>query len=183
MAVSFPRSCNITLEPRSLSNAFSFPHHLFIWSTCPIYHDPVSFQSYTYLCLTSISSQPSVARCINFPELRTTNWVAYNNRNHNSGLSECQQGHAFSETLYGRSSHASSSYWWLPAILPWHFPNESVSVCPYLSCKDSSGCIRVHLNPIWPQLNYISKDPIFQIRSHTEVKLDMILEEIPFNSV
>lgn len=51
----------------------------------------------------------------------------------------------------------------------------SLCVCLYLyflSFKDTIHCIRSHSNPVWPNFNltnYIYKDPISHIRSHSEV--------------
>lgn len=84
----------------------------------------------------------------------------------------------------------SPSFWQLPEIpgVPWlvNAPLQSLTYMAFSPCgdfvsksptswKDTSHCIRVHPNPVWPHISqlYLQR-PYFQIRLHSGVLVDTL---------
>ena len=150
---------------------------------------PVWMSAFHHFC----SSKDSSCWVINFLKgchnkttrigwLRTTEIYSLTVVETRSLSSRYQQGHAPSESSWGKSFLASSSFWWLLAVLGipslacrYFIPIpvflvtspslcNSLSLCPSLSFLSFRnipviGC-RAHPNPIWFHVNYICKDLI-----------------------
>lgn len=103
--------------------------------------------------------------------------------------------HAFWRPWGRNHAMPLSSFWWLPATLGitclWrhmpfyiHVPVFTCCSCcgscvsVFSSCKDINYWIKAHLHPVWPQFNYICKDPVPKDSHILRGQVAMNLEEV-----